>query len=108
PTAAWVERFAAASIAAGPIYEFDEVFEDPQVQHLELVSQMTQPGHGDVRMLGFPFRASGATFPVRRPAPLLGEHTAEVLTELGPARAEIDRLAAASAIELGTAAATAP
>ena len=104
PTAEWVERFAAASIAAGPIYEFDEVFEDPQVRHLELVTAMKQPGHGDVTMLGFPFRASGTTFAVRRPAPLLGEHTAEVLTELGLTHADIDRLAAASAIGLGAAA----
>jgi crotonobetainyl-CoA:carnitine CoA-transferase CaiB-like acyl-CoA transferase len=108
PTRQWVERFAAAQIAAGPIYEFDEVFADPQVQHLELVTGMKQPGYGDLRMLGVPFRASGAAFSVRRPAPLLGEHTAEVLTELGLARADIERLAAASAIQLGPAGAPAP
>jgi crotonobetainyl-CoA:carnitine CoA-transferase CaiB-like acyl-CoA transferase len=99
-TAEWVERFEAASIAAGPIYEFDQVFEDPQVRHLGLVVEADQPGHGPVRMLGLPFRASGTAFAVRRPAPRLGEHTGEVLAELGLAPAEIARLAAAGAIAL--------
>ncbi|MGH7264362.1 MAG: CaiB/BaiF CoA transferase family protein, partial [Candidatus Rokuibacteriota bacterium] len=85
-TAEWVERFAAASIAAGPIHEFDEVFEDPQVRHLGLVTEVEQPGYGRVGMLDFPFRASAAKPAVRRPAPRLGEHTAEVLAELGLSR----------------------
>jgi crotonobetainyl-CoA:carnitine CoA-transferase CaiB-like acyl-CoA transferase len=100
PTAVWVKRFESASIAAGPIYEFDEVFSDPQVRHLGLVAEVDQPGYGRVRMLDFPFRASGAPATIRRPAPLLGEHTAEVLEELGLSRAEIERLAAAGAIGL--------
>jgi crotonobetainyl-CoA:carnitine CoA-transferase CaiB-like acyl-CoA transferase len=100
-TAEWVERLAAASVAAGPIYEFDEVFEDPQVRHLGLVTEVDQPGYGRVRMLDFPFRASATPTPVRRPAPRLGEHTAEVLGELGLSPAEIQKLAAAGAVALG-------
>jgi crotonobetainyl-CoA:carnitine CoA-transferase CaiB-like acyl-CoA transferase len=52
-------------------------------------------------MLTFPGRASGTPPRIDRPAPLLGQHTAEVLGELGLARGEIDRLAAASVIVLG-------
>jgi len=100
PTAEWVARFETAAIAAGPIYEFDEVFADPQVRHLGLVTELEQPGLGRVRMLGPPFRASATPPVIRRPAPRLGEHTAEVLEELGLARAEIERLAAAGAIAL--------
>jgi crotonobetainyl-CoA:carnitine CoA-transferase CaiB-like acyl-CoA transferase len=100
-TADWIARFEAAGIATGPIYEFDEVFEDPQVRHLGLVTEMEQPGYGRVRMLGVPFRASETPVAIRRPAPRLGEHTAEVLEELGWPRAEIERLAAAGAIMLG-------
>lgn len=100
-TADWVSRFEAAAIAAGPIYEFDEVFEDPQARHLGLVTEMEQPGFGRVRMLGFPFRASSAPGTIRRPAPGLGEHTGEVLEELGLPPQEIERLAATSAIMLG-------
>jgi len=100
-TAEWVERFEAASIAAGPIYEFDQVFEDPQVRHLGLVTEMERPGYGKVKMLGLPFKASAAPLGIRRPAPRLGEHTAELLEELGWPRGEIERLAAAGAILLG-------
>jgi formyl-CoA transferase len=100
PAAEWVRRLEAAQIAAGPIYEFDQVFEDPQVQHLGLVREMDQPGFGRVRMLGFPFRATEPAA-IRRPAPRLGQHTREVLEEIGVAPAEIDRLAAAKVIQLG-------
>jgi crotonobetainyl-CoA:carnitine CoA-transferase CaiB-like acyl-CoA transferase len=103
PTAHWVERFEAASVAAGPLYEFDEALADPQVRHLGLIAELEQPGYGRVRTLGFPFRASATPAAIRRPAPLPGEHTAEVLGELGLAPAEIERLAAGGAIMLGSA-----
>lgn len=99
-TEEWVTRFEKAAVACGPIYELDEVFEDPQVQHLGLVTEVDQPDCGRVRMLGLPFRATKHAFDVRRPAPRLGEHTAEVLAELDTPRAEIDRLAAAGVIAL--------
>jgi crotonobetainyl-CoA:carnitine CoA-transferase CaiB-like acyl-CoA transferase len=99
-TAEWVRRFEAAQVAAGPIYEFDEVFDDPQVQHLGLVAEVDQPGYGQAKMLAFPVRASATPATIRRPAPRLGEHTAEVLGELGLARAEIERLAASGVVAL--------
>jgi len=97
-TGAWVARFEAEQVAAGPIYEFDEVFADPQVKHLGLVTEVEQPGYGLARMLAFPVRASATPGAIRRPAPLLGEHTAEVLGELGVPKSEIDRLAAAGVV----------
>ena len=100
-TAEWVSRCVAAQVAAGPIYEFDEVFEDPQAKHLGLVAEVEQPGYGRARMLAFPVRASATPAAIRRPAPLLGEHTAEVLGELGLPRAEIERLAADGVVALG-------
>jgi crotonobetainyl-CoA:carnitine CoA-transferase CaiB-like acyl-CoA transferase len=101
PVAEWVARLEAATVAAGPVYELHEVFEDPQVRHLGLVAEMEQPGAGRVRILGFPGRASATPPRITRPAPLLGQHTGEVLGELGLSREEIDRLAAAGVIELG-------
>ena len=100
PTARWVARFEAEQVAAGPIYEFDEVFEDPQVKHLGLVATVEQPGYGTARMLDFPVRASATPATIRRPAPRLGEHTAEVLGELGLPKSEIDRLATAGVVAL--------
>src|SRR5574341_181499 len=101
PAAEWVTRFEAAQVAAGPIHEFDEVFEDPQVKHLGLVAEVDQPGYGKAKMLGFPVGASVTPARIRRPAPGLGEHTAEVLGELGLPKTEIERLAAAGVIALG-------
>ena len=97
-TAEWQERFERAQIAAGPVYELDEVFTDPQIRHLGLLAEIEQPGYGRARMLGFPVRASATPAAIRRPAPLLGEHTAEVLSELGLTPPEVDRLASAGTI----------
>jgi crotonobetainyl-CoA:carnitine CoA-transferase CaiB-like acyl-CoA transferase len=98
PVAEWVERLIAAGIAAGPIYEFDQVFEDAQIRHMGMVREVDQPGLGAVRMLGFPFAVDGRRPPVRKPAPSLGQHTREVLLELGMSAGEIDRLIAAGVI----------
>jgi crotonobetainyl-CoA:carnitine CoA-transferase CaiB-like acyl-CoA transferase len=97
-TVEWVARMEQGQIAAGPIYEFDEVFEDPQVRHLGLIAEFEQPGLGLTRVLGFPSRASATPASIRRPAPLMGEHTDEVLKELGVAADEIERLVAAAVI----------
>jgi crotonobetainyl-CoA:carnitine CoA-transferase CaiB-like acyl-CoA transferase len=98
PVAEWVERLIAAGIAAGPIYEFDQVFEDPHVRQVGMVREVDQPGLGSVRMLGFPFAVGGVRPPVRRPAPRLGEHTREVLGELGISASDVERLIALGAI----------
>jgi crotonobetainyl-CoA:carnitine CoA-transferase CaiB-like acyl-CoA transferase len=66
------------------------------------VEQPTYEAHGGrARMLGFPFRASATPASIRRPAPLLGEHTAEVLTEvLELSAADVARLAQSGAVAL--------
>jgi crotonobetainyl-CoA:carnitine CoA-transferase CaiB-like acyl-CoA transferase len=96
----WVERLIAVGIAAGPIYEFDQVFDDAQVKHTGMVREVEQPGLGSVRMLGFPFAVGGARPPVRRPAPRLGQHTREVLSEIGISAYQVERLVGAGVIGL--------
>ena len=96
-----MERFAARSIAVGPVYEFDQVFDDPQVQHLGLVTEIDQPGLGATHMLSPTIRTMPAGPGIRRPAPLLGQHTREVLIEFGYDDARIAALAESGAIEIG-------
>jgi formyl-CoA transferase len=63
-----------------------------------MVREVEQPGLGTVRMLGFPFAVGGSRPPVRRPAPRLGEHTREVLGEIGISGSEIGRLMSIGAV----------
>ena len=101
PVAEWVDRLVAAGIASGPIYEFDQVFEDRHVRHLGMVREVDQPGLGTVPMIGFPFAIGGQRPPVRLPAPRLGQHTREVLGELGLSADEVDKLIGSGAIAEG-------
>ena len=71
---------------------------DPQIVAQEMVLEVPHPGHGVVRMLGFPMKFSAAPCRVRRPAPDLGEHTEEVLAELGYAEAARHALHAAGVV----------
>jgi crotonobetainyl-CoA:carnitine CoA-transferase CaiB-like acyl-CoA transferase len=83
PTAVWLERLEAAGVPAGPILTYDQVFADPQVQHREMVVEVEHPKAGKTRVLGIPLKLSETPGAVRRPAPMLGQHTDEVLRELG-------------------------
>ncbi len=79
----WVERLEAAGIAAGPIHDYAEVFADPHTQAREMEVSMEHPEEGTVRGLGIPVKLSDTPGSIRRAAPLLGEHTEEVLREAG-------------------------
>ena len=70
------------------------------MKHLRLVAEIEEPGLGPVEIFGVPFKPSGPETAIRRPAPRLGEHTADVLEELGLPTAEIERLAAARVVQL--------
>jgi CoA:oxalate CoA-transferase len=97
-TAHWVEVLNAAGVPSGPVYGVDEVFSDPQVVAQDMEMRVEHPGHGLVRMLGFPMKLADTPCRVRRPAPELGEHTDAVLAELGYAAAEREALRAAAVV----------
>ena len=79
----WVETLNAAGVPSGPVHAVADVFSDPQILAQNMVMEVEQPGHGLVRMLGFPMKFSATPCAVRRPAPDLGQHSDEVLAELG-------------------------
>jgi formyl-CoA transferase len=81
PRAHWLELFDANSIPCGPINDYSQVFEDPQVIARELVVNVEHPTLGAIRALGSPIKLSATPPDVRRRAPLLGEHTEEVLSQ---------------------------
>ena len=86
-TAEWVEVLNAAGVPCGPIYAIDEAFADPQVRQLGMVQEV-----GDVPYLGQPVTLSRTPSRVVAHPPALGEHTAEVLREIGFDDAGIARL----------------
>ncbi len=85
----WLEIFETKGVAGGPIYKMNEVFADPQVQHLGMAVPVSHPELGDIAVVGQPFKLSRTPSEVRSATPACGEHTDEVLHELGYSDAEI-------------------
>jgi len=81
PRSHWLERFDANGLPCGPINDYAQVFADPQVVAREMVVETTHPTLGRLKTLGSPIKMSATPPDVSRRAPLLGEHTDEVLAE---------------------------
>ena len=79
----WIEALNAAGVPAGRALSVAEALADPQAVHQEMVIEAPHPGHGTVRMTGFPMKLARTPCALRRPAPRVGEHAEEVLGELG-------------------------
>jgi crotonobetainyl-CoA:carnitine CoA-transferase CaiB-like acyl-CoA transferase len=80
---AWIERLNGAGVPCGRVMNLAEVFSDPQVLAQDMVLEADHPGHGPVRITGFPIKLFGTPARLRHPAPRLGEHTDEILQTLG-------------------------
>jgi formyl-CoA transferase len=94
----WMEILLEAGFPAAPIYNYKQVFEDPHTLAREMVVEMDHPVEGTVKGLGIPVKLSETPGKIRRPAPLLGEHTEETLMGLGYSEAEIADLRERSVI----------
>jgi crotonobetainyl-CoA:carnitine CoA-transferase CaiB-like acyl-CoA transferase len=94
----WLAELERAGVPAGPINTLDQVYEDPQVVFREMRRELPHPAAGTVPVAASPLRLSGSPVAYRRPPPMLGEHTAQVLRErLGLSDEDIHALAAGAA-----------
>ncbi|OIQ78424.1 succinyl-CoA:(R)-benzylsuccinate CoA-transferase subunit BbsF [mine drainage metagenome] len=91
-TAEWMEAFDAHNIWYAPVNDYDQVEADPQVAHNGMITTIQHPDAGEVRLLAHPVRYDGKAPPLRRLPPRQGEHTREILAELGYQASEIDAL----------------
>jgi formyl-CoA transferase len=92
PRADWLARLDARGVPCGPINDYAQVFEDPHIAARGLIGEVAHPTLGRLRTLGSPLKFSETPPIVNRPAPLLGEHTREVLREAGFSAGEIAEL----------------
>ena len=97
----WLELFEANDIPCGPLNNYEEVMRDPQVLARQMVLETDHPTLGRLRTLGSPLKMSGTPPVAGRRAPLLGEHTIDVLREAGYEDAELGELRASGAIWQG-------
>ncbi|MBF6568915.1 MAG: CoA transferase [Candidatus Binataceae bacterium] len=88
----WVDLFNAAGVPCGPIYTIDQMFADPQVRHLGMAQAVQSPALGRIELVGQPFTMSRTPSTLTEAPPERGEHTEEILTELGLDRDEIQML----------------
>ena len=88
----WIDILEKGGVASGPIYKMNEVFEDPQVQHLGMAAPIRHPQLGDTAVVNQPFALSRTPSEMRTPTPDVGQHTGEILHELGYSDGQIEDL----------------
>ena len=90
----WLELLDQAGVVAGPIYNMEQVYRDPQVLARDMLVDIEDPELGTIHNIGVPVKLSETPGKIRRRAPALGEHSSEVLLEHGFTQAEVEALMA--------------
>ena len=94
----WLDALEDAGVPAGPIYDIRQVYDDPQVRAREMMVETDHPVAGRTSNIGIPIKLSETPGRFQRPAPTLGQHTDEVLRELGRSNGEIAALRAQGSV----------
>jgi crotonobetainyl-CoA:carnitine CoA-transferase CaiB-like acyl-CoA transferase len=89
PSAHWIDAFNKAGVPCGPIYSMDQVFADPQVRHIGAAAEVEHARLGRLRIVNQAARLSRTPATMRSATPEIGQHTHEVLAELGYSAKEI-------------------
>jgi crotonobetainyl-CoA:carnitine CoA-transferase CaiB-like acyl-CoA transferase len=92
PVADWLECLERAGVPAGPVLDIAGMQADPQALARGMITEAPHTRVGPVKTLGHPVHYSATPAEITRGAPLLGEHTREVLAEHGYSLAEVDKL----------------
>lgn len=87
-----VDRCEAAGVPAGPIYGLDQVYSDPQVLARDMVVEVQHPTVGAFRMTGIPIKLSDTPGAIQSAPPTLGQHTTDVLKQLGYSEEQIEQM----------------
>ena len=88
-TAHWVEVLENAGVPCGPIYNIKQVYADPHVRSRDMSVELEHPKSGSIRNIGVAVKLSETPGSVRTPAPLLGQHSHEVLAQYGYAEGDV-------------------
>jgi len=99
-SAEWLHRLDEAGVPAGPVLDVGQMHADPQALAREMIVETKHLTAGQVASIGLPIKFSETPGSVRRAAPVLGQHTREVLREYGFSDAEVDEMAALGAIQM--------
>ncbi|MEM9965162.1 MAG: CoA transferase [Asticcacaulis sp.] len=98
-SADWLKDMREVDIWCGPVYGYEELVNDPQIAHNGTFVEYDHPTEGRVKTPGFPIKFSKTPSKIERGAPLVGEHSREILREAGKSDAEIEALIAAGVVK---------
>lgn len=98
PTAHWWAKLDAAGVPGGPVYTYEQCLADPHMVEREMVIETDHPRIGRMKAMGHPVKSTGDLTKIRLPAPLLGEHTSAILTQIGFGGDEVEAMYSAGVV----------